>query len=96
MTELILRVTAADGRAVFEIVDDGCGIPAERMDTLFTGYYRSRSVSADSRKKNTGIGLSVCATIIKAHGGEITARNRPDRGAVFCFALDTEEVDLDE
>ena len=38
-----------------------------------------------------GIGLSVCATIIKAHGSDITATNRPEGGAAFCFALKLEE-----
>jgi two-component system sensor histidine kinase KdpD len=38
-----------------------------------------------------GIGLSVCATIIKAHGGQITARNCPTGGAEFTFTLTTEE-----
>lgn len=96
MTKLCLRVTVDGGRAVFEIIDDGCGIPADRMSTLFTGYYRHKEAIADGRKKNTGIGLSVCATIIRAHGGEITAENMEHGGAVFRFALDTEEVDCDE
>ena len=38
-----------------------------------------------------GIGLSVCATIIKAHGGHINARNCPSGGAEFTFTLTTEE-----
>ena len=37
-----------------------------------------------------GIGLSVCKTIIKAHGGELKAENRPGGGAVFTFALEME------
>ena len=96
MTELTLRVTAADKRAVFEISDNGCGIPSDRMSTLFTGYYRHKEEIVDGRKKNTGICLSVCATIIRAHGGEITAVNSEHGGAVFRFALDTEELDCDE
>lgn len=96
MTELRLRVTAAAGKACFEVIDNGCGIPADRMNTLFTGYYRHKEEIADGRKKNTGIGLSVCATIIKAHGGEITAENGENGGAVFRFTLDTEELDCDE
>ena len=95
MTELTLRVTAAGGRATFEISDNGCGIAPDRMSTLFTGYYRHKNGMADGRKKNTGIGLSVCATIVKAHGGEITASNG-SRGAVFRFTLDTEDAENDE
>lgn len=87
MTELILRVEIIDDSAVFTITDDGCGIPAERLDKLFTGYLDSSVAPADSRRSNMGIGLSVCAAIIKAHGSEITARNNPKTGASFSFSL---------
>ena len=91
MTELTLRVFTLGTTAVFEIADNGCGIDPKRLDTLFTGYYTSEREVADSQKKNAGIGLSVCATIIKAHGGSIKAENLKTGGAVFRFALDTEE-----
>ena len=41
--------------------------------------------------QNAGIGLSVCATIIKAHGGNIKAENIKTGGAVFRFDLNTEK-----
>ena len=72
--------------------DDGCGIPPKRLETLFSGYCASENEVADSQKKNAGIGLSVCATIIKAHGGSIKAENAKTGGAIFRFALDTEEI----
>ena len=50
----------------------------------------------DSQKRNAGIGLSVCATIIKAHGGSISAENGADGGAVFSFTLETEEGEDNE
>ena len=42
-------------------------------------------------RSNMGIGLSVCDAIVRAHGGQITARNRDSGGAEFRFALDREE-----
>ena len=92
MTALTLRVFTLGNKAIFEIADNGCGIDPKYMDTLFTGYYTSEHELADSQKKNAGIGLSVCATIIKAHGGSIKAENLKTGGAVFRFALDTEEI----
>lgn len=92
MTRLTLRVYMLEKHAVFEVEDDGCGIDARRLATLFTGYYASEDEVADSRKKNAGIGLSVCATIIKAHGGTIHAENLKAGGAIFRFVLDTEEI----
>jgi len=89
-TKIELRVRIENSKAVFEIEDDGCGIPEEKLLKLFDGYLESEEKVADGKKKNAGIGLSVCATIIKAHGGTITAENTPN-GAIFRFALDTEK-----
>ena len=92
MTVLSLRVFTLANRAIFEIADNGCGIDPKRLDTLFTGHYVSEREIPDSHKKNAGIGLSVCATIIKAHGGSIKAENLAAGGAVFRFILDTEAI----
>ena len=90
MTRLALCVEVADGRAVFRVLDDGCGIPPERMAGLFTGMLDSEAPS-DTGRSNMGIGLSVCNAIIRAHGGEIRAENRPGGGAEFRFTLEMKE-----
>ena len=90
MQNLWLSVTLKNNQAVFSVEDDGCGISQDRMAYLFTGHLDSEA-PADSARSNMGIGLSVCRTIIKAHGGELKAVNRPDGGAEFQFALDMEE-----
>lgn len=92
MTSLMLRVFTLGNKAIFEIKDNGCGIHPKRLETLFTGYDTQESEIADSQKKNAGIGLSVCATIVKVHGGSIKAENAKTGGAVFRFTLDTEEI----
>lgn len=93
MTELVLRVCVRSGTAIFEVIDNGCGIAPEKLPQLFTGCMTSSEKPADNAKRNVGIGLSVCATIIRAHGGTISANNRKDGGAVFRFTLSTEETD---
>ena len=90
MKNLWLRVRIQDQKAVFSVEDDGCGIPADKMARLFMGL-QDRDEKADSGRSNMGIGLSVCRTIVKAHGGELQAGNRPEGGAVFRFALEMEE-----
>lgn len=92
LTRILLRVTVQEGLAVFEVEDDGCGIPTERLPNIFTGQFVPDNHSADNAKRNAGIGLSVCATIIRAHGGTIHAENIPTGGARFRFAIHTEEV----
>ena len=91
MTRLELDVTVSDAKASFTIADNGCGISPERLDHLFTGYMNAERLPADGQKRNAGIGLSVCATIVRAHGGVITAENRVSGGALFRFTLNTEE-----
>ena len=92
MSRLSLSVRAEGGRAVFEISDDGCGIDESRLGTIFSGGFESTDGQQDTKKRNAGIGLSVCASIIKAHGGSITAENRAGGGAIFRFTLSTEEA----
>lgn len=96
MTKLSLRVFTMGEKAVFEVEDDGCGIKKERLAHIFSGGYESMENSSDSRKRNAGIGLAVCETIIKAHGGMIGAESKKSGGAVFRFVLDKEETTDDE
>lgn len=91
MTQLELEVHTEGTKAYFTVRDDGCGIHPNRLDDLFTGYLGTSSRQGDADRRNMGIGLSVCATIIKAHGGRIYARNRDTGGAEFTFILDLEE-----
>ena len=96
MTCIALRVFLIDKKAIFEIRDDGCGIARERLESIFRGSYTSDVHASDSQKRGFGIGLSVCAAIVKAHGGDITAENAKDGGAIFRFALATEEDTNDQ
>ena len=93
MTRITLRVFPIDGKAIFEIRDNGCGIERERLENIFKGSYTSDVHASDSQKRGFGIGLSVCAAIIKAHGGDIKAENAKDGGAILRFTLTTEEND---
>ena len=92
MQNLWLRVELKSRKAVFSVEDDGCGIPQDRMNYLFTGLLDSEA-PVDSTRSNMGIGLSVCRTIIKAHGSELKALNHPNGGAVFSFGLEMEEAE---
>ena len=76
--------------AVFEVCDDGAGIPEARLKTLFDPSAASPGDSAHSRN-NMGIGLSVCRTIVMAHGGALSAKNREGGGACFRFTLPMKE-----
>ena len=79
------------GRTLIQVIDNGCGIPPARMDKIFMGNMSAEDMP-DSSKRNAGIGLSVCASIIKAHGGQIEAETLKRGGSIFRFVLDMEET----
>ena len=62
------------------VTDSGPGIADEVIDALFTPFTTTKG-------NGMGLGLSICRTIIEAHGGRIWAENRPQGGARFCFTL---------
>lgn len=85
-----VTVTRSGALAVFEVRDHGKGVKPEEMPHLFEGYTALGPRSSDS-SRGMGIGLSICNSIVRAHGGEITAANSPAGGAVFTFTLPVEE-----
>ena len=95
MTKIELRVRVAGGSAIFVITDDGCGIRQDVMRHMFTDFVKNKDLPAGDRSRGMGIGLSVCSTIVRAHGGRITAENIPTGGAMFRFILPAGE-DKDE
>jgi signal transduction histidine kinase len=64
------------------VTDQGSGFPPEKIDHLFEPFFTTKS-------HGMGLGLTVCRTIISAHGGELWATNNPERGATFHFTLPT-------
>jgi two-component system sensor histidine kinase KdpD len=71
-------------RVVVSIEDRGPGIMFDEVNKLFEKFYRGRMLTTE---RGLGLGLSICHKIIKAHGGEIWAENRPEGGAIFRFTL---------
>ena len=78
----LLVGTARDlsGGALIEVRDSGVGIAAEDLERIFDAFHTTRS-------HGMGMGLSICRTIIKAHGGRLWAESNNDRGATFRFTL---------
>lgn len=78
-------------QAIFSVCDRGSGIADGDLPHIFELFYTSHAKESDSRK-GVGLGLAICDTIVKAHGGSIWARNRTEGpGAEFFFTLPLEE-----
>lgn len=75
--------------ARFEVCDHGRGIPERLLSNLFEIHPQSPQVENGKTdfSKGLGIGLSICKTIVQAHGGEIEGCNREEGGARFVFTL---------
>lgn len=81
------------GRVVIEIRDNGVGVDEHERTAIFQRFHRSDAVRASFR--GTGMGLSICQTIVQRHGGTIEClAAHPGPGSVFRFDLPASERDL--
>lgn len=86
-----MRLYRQEDQAVVEVRDRGRGLSPEVLQAVQTG--EAMPLTGDATR-GMGIGLSVCQTIIKAHGGFFAAENDPSGGAIFRFGLPTEGAQL--
>ena len=86
-TKIDLYFTEEHGRILFRIRDNGCGINPAKLPYLFDGSLLGQDGRTNDGKRNMGIGLSVCHTIVAAHGGGMSACNPPEGGAEISFWL---------
>ena len=77
---VVSAVPVSDEEVEVRVSDEGPGIAENIRDRLFSPFVTTKS-------SGTGIGLSICRTIIEAHGGRIWLASGPDRGAVMAFTL---------
>ena len=93
-TRAELRVWQAGSEAFFEVSDDGAGVSRDVLPHVFEGYFKPDDGNEADAKRNMGIGLSVCHTVVRAHGGRMTAENKKggETGAVFRFTLPMERA----
>jgi two-component system sensor kinase FixL len=87
--ELTIGVTQQQGFAFFFVSDTGTGIAPEIAQQLFQPF-------VTSKPSGMGVGLSICRTIIEAHGGRIAARENEGGGTVFEFTLPFAEPETND
>jgi CheY-like chemotaxis protein len=80
--EIVVNTRERDGRVVVEVLDSGIGIPEENLTKIFDPFFTTKP-----RGIGTGLGLSICHEIIASMRGQLTAENRPTRGAQFVVEM---------
>lgn len=94
-SHIVIKTERVGDKAVISISDDGDGIPNELKPRIFDMFYSGANQIADSRR-SLGLGLSLCKSIILAHGGEISVSDNLPHGTIFTFTLPVGEVKIYE
>jgi two-component system sensor kinase FixL len=86
-TDLLIATKALDGAVIeVRVQDSGTGIAPQVMERLFQPFMTTKT-------QGMGVGLSICRTIVEAHGGKIWAQSEPGRGTTFRFTIRAIERD---
>jgi PAS domain S-box-containing protein len=78
--ELLISTRQDHAGVLVAVHDSGPGIPPEHLERVFDSFY-------STKPSGTGMGLSICRSIIDAHGGRLWAEANEPRGAIFQFTL---------
>ncbi len=84
--EIDIRISETGDSSEISICDTGIGIPPDELPFIFERFYRTDK-SRNRKTGGSGLGLAISRSVIEAHGGKISAENRPDRGSCFRITL---------
>jgi len=94
-SEIRIRTQKQGNMVSVAVADRGPGISDADKAKVFEMFYTGATHASDSRR-SLGLGLSLCRSIISAHGGTISVRDNQPSGAIFEFTLPSEEVSIHE
>ena len=83
-TVIDIRVTDQKEAIIFEIKDQGIGIPKKDLDNVFTRYYRAENVL---NMQGTGIGLNIVKTHLENLGGSISLTSAENKGTLVTLSI---------
>src|SRR5919202_3016302 len=81
-----LNAEVQEDRVLFQVKDQGRGIPADKLETIF-GRFQQVDASDSRQKGGTGLGLAICRSIVQQHGGRIWVESELGQGSTFYFTL---------
>ena len=94
-SDIVIKTMKQGDKAVISVADNGDGIPDNLKERVFDMFYSGANKIADSRR-SLGLGLSLCRSIVNAHGGKIEVTDNKPHGAVFNITLPAGEVQIHE
>lgn len=94
-SDILVAASRQGDDVLVEIKDNGNGIANEVKEKIFDMFYTANNSRGDSRR-GMGLGLTLCKSIIEAHGGTISVQDNIPTGTNFCFTLQAEEVNYSE
>lgn len=86
-TPISVSTRRADSSIVCEVADLGPGVADAEKDHVFETFYTVSDVAPVDGRRSLGLGLSLCRSIVEAHGGRVWVRDNVPRGAIFGFSL---------
>ena len=94
-SNILIKTWKQGDKAMMSIADNGDGIPDDMKERVFDMFYSGANKIADSRR-SLGLGLSLCKSIVNAHGGKIAVSDNTPHGTVFTITLPAGEVEIHE
>jgi two-component system sensor histidine kinase KdpD len=86
-TGILVQARHETGELILTVADHGPGLPPEFMTRIFDKFFRA----PDAPAGGSGLGLAIVKGFVEAHGGRISAANRPGGGAVFAINIPQKE-----
>ena len=77
---IIVRTNESDGQAEVTVIDRGCGIPPDKIETIFNPF-------VTTKQTGVGLGLAIVSKIVDGHGGKMSVESRPGDGSTFRIRL---------
>jgi len=75
-----IQTREVDGQAEISIIDHGCGIPKDKLETIFNPF-------VTTKQNGVGLGLAIVAKIVDGHGGKMAVESEPGKGSTFRVLL---------
>ncbi|MCL6598315.1 MAG: DUF4118 domain-containing protein [Alicyclobacillus macrosporangiidus] len=92
-SDIIVSIYRNDNCVIFEVIDNGPGISQVDFQHIFERFYH-RNNKEIANRQGIGLGLSLCKSIVEAHGGKISIRNNEPHGTIASFSILSEKESM--